>query len=271
MFGDGINLCKSSMLWWEVIQIMAKNPRRVGFHFPLTCEKHKNATFIQDAEGIKILDGGCTLPCGQQLPCGHSCGLKCHPYSHEEVECPQRCTRESNSGCGSVIVGKRKLTRPNDSVEAIAGFSTKHNKNGLLRRTDPHVGRPSLNTSRRTSDICGQSFNNREVRPIAVRFKQSFRSHAGGDGIQPDEDTVEAASQHVTIARLKQLDEENAAALFGPAAEEGLVDKSGEMKLVQPKDDGKGGSRDIWAGTYEPPKRELAVVGKEEEINLIDL
>ena len=49
LFGDAPNLCKSSMLWWEVVQIMSEEPRRIGFYLPLTCEKHKEKTFIQGA------------------------------------------------------------------------------------------------------------------------------------------------------------------------------------------------------------------------------
>ena len=47
IFGDAPNLCKSSMLWWHVIQAMAKNPCRVGFYLHLTCKKHNQKTFIK--------------------------------------------------------------------------------------------------------------------------------------------------------------------------------------------------------------------------------
>ena len=46
LFGDAENLCKSSMLWWEIVQAMAKTPNRVGFHLPLTCSNHGNVTFV---------------------------------------------------------------------------------------------------------------------------------------------------------------------------------------------------------------------------------
>ena len=47
VFGDGSNLCKSSMLWWYVVQAMGQKPCRVGFHLPLTCTNHGNTTFIK--------------------------------------------------------------------------------------------------------------------------------------------------------------------------------------------------------------------------------
>lgn len=33
-------------LWWQIIQIMGKNPRRLGFYLPITCARHGNKTFI---------------------------------------------------------------------------------------------------------------------------------------------------------------------------------------------------------------------------------
>ena len=47
IFGDAPNLCKSSMLWWHVIQAMAKDPCRVGFYMHLTCKKHDEKSFIK--------------------------------------------------------------------------------------------------------------------------------------------------------------------------------------------------------------------------------
>ena len=55
LFGDAPNLCKSSMLWWAVVQIMSEEPRRIGFYLPLTCEKHKEKTFIQGASYVHNL------------------------------------------------------------------------------------------------------------------------------------------------------------------------------------------------------------------------
>ena len=47
IFGDARALCRSSMLWWHVVQQMATDPRRVGFHLPMTCQNHKNVTYIR--------------------------------------------------------------------------------------------------------------------------------------------------------------------------------------------------------------------------------
>ena len=46
IFGNAKSLCKSSMLWWYVVQRMATEPRRVGFHLPVTCSNHNNTTYL---------------------------------------------------------------------------------------------------------------------------------------------------------------------------------------------------------------------------------
>lgn len=47
LFGDAPNLCKSSMLWWYVVQTMGENPCRVGFYLHLTCQRHNARTYVQ--------------------------------------------------------------------------------------------------------------------------------------------------------------------------------------------------------------------------------
>ena len=47
IFGNGPMLCHANMLWWDVVQVMADEPRRVGFHLPLTCKNHRTKTYVQ--------------------------------------------------------------------------------------------------------------------------------------------------------------------------------------------------------------------------------
>lgn len=47
LFGDAPNICKSSMLWWYVVQAMGQDPCRVGFFLHLTCQNHNNRTYIK--------------------------------------------------------------------------------------------------------------------------------------------------------------------------------------------------------------------------------
>lgn len=47
IFGDAESLAVSSALWWDVVQIMSKNPKRIGYHVPLRCVNHGNETFVR--------------------------------------------------------------------------------------------------------------------------------------------------------------------------------------------------------------------------------
>ncbi|RKP19364.1 P-loop containing nucleoside triphosphate hydrolase protein, partial [Rozella allomycis CSF55] len=56
--------------------------------FPLACEKHPN--FYMQVTSAKDFppNGGCFKDCGDVLPCGHNCPLKCHPsIDHVNVVC----------------------------------------------------------------------------------------------------------------------------------------------------------------------------------------
>ena len=94
VFGNGKLLAQASPLWANVIAIMGNNPNRVGEKFPIVCKKHGRKTFITWPEEWNDVEaGGCLLPCGGELPCGHPCPLKCHPMGHEEMRCPERCNK----------------------------------------------------------------------------------------------------------------------------------------------------------------------------------
>lgn len=98
LFGNAESLCKSSMLWWNVIQAMAKDPCRVGFHLHLTCKKHNERTYTKEPKDFNRLDGGCCRPCREEMLCGHTCTIRCHPFNHEELKC-NAC--ESSQSLGS--------------------------------------------------------------------------------------------------------------------------------------------------------------------------
>ena len=53
IFGNGPMLCHANMLWWDVVQAMANDPRRVGFHLPLTCKNHGTKTYIQGRLSVR--------------------------------------------------------------------------------------------------------------------------------------------------------------------------------------------------------------------------
>ncbi|KAK2795176.1 hypothetical protein FQN52_006102 [Onygenales sp. PD_12] len=94
IFGNAESLAVSSPLWWEVVQIMARTPKRLGYHVPLTCSNHRTKTYIYDAEQWEsISGGGCDRKCDQNLGCGHPCPLHCHVIQHVQIRCQQSCTR----------------------------------------------------------------------------------------------------------------------------------------------------------------------------------
>ena len=95
LFGNAPMLCKANTLWSKVVKTMGKNPRRVGENLPLQCSNHGKVSYVSskstqifllfvtkrylDADQIRGRWGGCMAPCGQDLECGHTCPLPCHP------------------------------------------------------------------------------------------------------------------------------------------------------------------------------------------------
>ena len=47
IFGNAEMLCHASLKWFQIVQAMAQNPRRVGFNLPLTCEIHRHTEYVQ--------------------------------------------------------------------------------------------------------------------------------------------------------------------------------------------------------------------------------
>ncbi|KAF7193807.1 Helicase required for RNAi-mediated heterochromatin assembly 1 [Pseudocercospora fuligena] len=83
--------------WTQVITIMAGSGQasevpqlesaRFDQKLPVRCHKHNKATDIKEPEDWEKFVGGCELPCGEVLSCGHPCPVTCHPFSHDHVSC----------------------------------------------------------------------------------------------------------------------------------------------------------------------------------------
>ena len=83
-------------LWSGVLdRLNASDSIRPGL--PVICQRHKEAAVThvckpQDFAAI-CPEGGCHLPCGKQLPCGHICPRPCHPPftddAHDHVVCQE--------------------------------------------------------------------------------------------------------------------------------------------------------------------------------------
>ena len=281
IFGDAIGLCQSSMLWWEIVQIMAKNPRRVGYHMQLTCEKHGNATFIREADGFKGLDGGCRLPCGEILPCGHQCTLKCHPYEHDYIECTKSCMRvlacghpcmrscsdqcKSNCNC-KIPEPVVEVVPPTDYAKAHLGRAEEDYAappESYAAPSEPHTAPPPPGP-----DLSTAPPNRKSTKKKQSDSKKAIREYANGGHVEHDKNLAKMAGQQAHKSRLKQLDDENAASLFGSHDDEKLAKGVSEMTLVRTKDGKNGGKRGVWEGTYRSPPR--AEEKRPHESSLLD-
>ena len=98
IFGNAKMLSHASKIWWQIIQIMAKKPRRVGYHLPITCENHGKKTYVDRHEDFQGLNGGCSQRCFEELSCGHMCQLHCHPMGHDLVNCHELCNKQLGGG-----------------------------------------------------------------------------------------------------------------------------------------------------------------------------
>ena len=98
IFGNAKMLSHASKIWWQIVQIMAKKPRRVGYHLPITCQNHGKKIYVDRHEDFQGLNGGCSQRCFEELSCGHMCQLHCHPMGHDLVNCHELCNKQL--GCG---------------------------------------------------------------------------------------------------------------------------------------------------------------------------
>ncbi|KAL2868538.1 putative DEAD box helicase involved in nonsense mediated decay [Aspergillus lucknowensis] len=93
MFGNSELLAAADPLWARVLSVLRGRhvEPRVGYNLPLTCVKHKHKTYIKDPADWKRSNGGCELICGEILQCGHKCSVRCHSFSHDQVQCTEIC------------------------------------------------------------------------------------------------------------------------------------------------------------------------------------
>eukprot|EP00347_Sterkiella_histriomuscorum_P007358 403349252 len=97
------NIEGQQQLWFEVLDYLRKN-KLLGPALNLCCEKHKNATAIQNPEDFQnVPEGGCKQLCNARLNCGHACKIVCHYYEqastgHSKFKCLQECGRKHLCG-----------------------------------------------------------------------------------------------------------------------------------------------------------------------------
>ncbi|KAL3473877.1 P-loop containing nucleoside triphosphate hydrolase protein [Aspergillus californicus] len=96
MFGNAELLASTDTLWANVLFTLGNTHAqpRIGDSLPLTCVKHKNKNYIKDPADWMKSNGGCELSCGEKLHCGHKCSIRCHSFSHDQVQCRETCNRQ---------------------------------------------------------------------------------------------------------------------------------------------------------------------------------
>ena len=167
------------------------------------------------------------------------------------------------------------------SLANTLGTSPERLRGGTPRVPSPQK-KPSYSAvlNRPASQIPAYSVDDFPILGNISHQTQGYRDYAAGGHVASDKSLAALQAKQDVAARQKRLDDENYRALFPETEmEEGLkAKKAGDndnVKLVRTMEDGKGGNRGRWEGTFRVPKAEnRKVVGKEEkaeEVNLLDL
>lgn len=135
LFGNANLLAGSNELWRSVITTMRGDPVRLWHQLPVRCQTHGHTILMQYPEDWHGNAGGCNQDCGVQLPCGHMCPLKCHPYSHEKVVCHLACTKK-------LICGHQC---PNKCSESCFCGCEQYAQHGDVEGSHTGTGGPSYN------------------------------------------------------------------------------------------------------------------------------
>ncbi|RPA86468.1 P-loop containing nucleoside triphosphate hydrolase protein [Ascobolus immersus RN42] len=96
IIGDSNTARRNVPMWDQVIRILAQNGNLSNM-FDLSCSRHpeKRIFIVTPGDFSKFSpEGGCALPCGRDLECGHPCPDHCHSEAmHNSVACQEPCTR----------------------------------------------------------------------------------------------------------------------------------------------------------------------------------
>ena len=102
-------------LWSGVLdRLKASDSLKRGL--PIICQRHKEAavTLVCTPEHFAQFcpEGGCHLPCGKQLPCGHVCPRPCHPPFTEDAHDYVVCQEVIEETCAFGHPVKRICSQP---------------------------------------------------------------------------------------------------------------------------------------------------------------
>ncbi|CAH3193640.1 unnamed protein product, partial [Porites evermanni] len=93
------NLLTSQCKLWKEICDDLKTKEAIGDNLQLICKRHNNVTNVRWARELKQCElGGCTMPCGDRLECGHACEKLCHVSYVYHVVCYKMCFNSCPGG-----------------------------------------------------------------------------------------------------------------------------------------------------------------------------
>jgi len=89
-------LLKSQSKLWQEICNDLETKNAIGETLLLVCNRHNNVTKVR---ALYIKFGGCKMPCGERLVCGHACETPCHASAdfHEKGHCSKLCLMKCSS------------------------------------------------------------------------------------------------------------------------------------------------------------------------------
>jgi len=92
-------LLKSQSKLWQEICNDLETKNAIGETLLLVCNRHNNVTKVRASHEFDIKFGGCKMPCGERLVCGHACETPCHASAdfHEKGHCSKLCLMKCSS------------------------------------------------------------------------------------------------------------------------------------------------------------------------------
>jgi len=233
----------------------------------------------------------CRKRCTRSLKCGHPCTQLCYDACKSDCECNPVDERNEATKVTSLSPKKntlqakeipnaspsKKQQPPTSSRSHRAPSPEKHDQPGLQlqQRTSAHF----IDLTDVIADTAHASPSATPTPAPALRNPEqqikAFQDYAAGGHIESDKNIAAIAEQENAEAVLKRLDAENFAALFSDvniAKKDGaLTEKLDNVNLVRVKTDGQVGSRGIWKGTFEVPRKDEDTGTSEEGASLLDL
>ncbi|KAL8795459.1 MAG: hypothetical protein Q9195_002048 [Heterodermia aff. obscurata] len=265
IFGNGPLLFHSSVRWFDVAKVMGENPRRMGWELPIICELHGNYEYIKHPEDFEGTSGGCKTPCREELLCGHICNLACHPNDRNaERATPSVKGSPFQRSHSSTDSGSRSHMRQSNQFPP-------HSSSSRSQLSQQEIGQ-SIQAYQAFSEGGHVEADNRieaekvEAAKLKAEKVKAEKAEADKKGITNANEQSGVATDAEALEKLRILDEETEAALFGdllaPSPPKASPKKEEKAKMVRP-----GVFR--WEETFVPG----GISGgkeKEQEQNLLD-